>query len=81
MPVIPNSLETQEYAIEIQNAMFDIMGRHAESVGFTTQISIIGVAIGAMLDQLPARDKNHFIKILMRNVKEARKYSAPMRMQ
>lgn len=79
--VIADNMETQQYADEIQSAMMDVMGRHAESVGFEDQISIIGVALGALLDQLPAHDRDYFTRILMQNVRDARKYSMPVRLQ
>lgn len=81
MPVITHSIETQHFADEIQSAMHHVMGEHAESVGFEDQISIIGVALGALLDQLPDRDKLYFTRILFQNVRDARKFSMPMRMQ
>ena len=81
MPVIVNDIEAQMYADDIQSAMQEAMRRHAESVGFEAQIAIIGVALGALLDQLPDHDREHFSKILFRNVRESRKYSKPMRMQ
>lgn len=81
MSIITLSLETQHFADEIQSAMHHVMGEHAESVGFKDQISIIGVAIGSLLDQLPAHDRDYFTRILMQNVRDARKYSMPVRLQ
>jgi DNA-binding winged helix-turn-helix (wHTH) protein len=81
MPVIELDYDTQVYAQEIEATVRTTMGNHAETVGFESQIAIIGVVIGAMLEQLPDRDKKHFTNILIENVKNAKKYSVPMQMQ
>lgn len=81
VPVIDLNYDSQLYANDIQEAMSAAMSRHAESVGFESQIAIMGVAIGALLEQLPKRDRDYFTRILFKNVKDAGKFAAPMRMQ
>lgn len=81
MPVITHDAQTQQYADELQVALAETMGRHVDSVGFESQLAIIGVVIGSLLDQLPDADKEHYTGIFLQNVRDARKYSQPVRMQ
>lgn len=81
MPVVTHDSTTQQYADDLQVALAETMGRHVDSVGFESQLAIIGVVIGSMLDQLPERDKEHYTGIFLQNVRDARKYSVPVRMQ
>ena len=75
MQVIDLDDENQAYADEVQDAIHSIMRRHAGVVGFESQMAIMGVAIGAILHQLPARDRKHFTRVLVKNMEEANKFS------
>lgn len=81
MPVIELDIETQYYAQDVQDAIHGAMRKHAENVGFEAQVAIIGVAIGAILHQLPEPDRGHFVKILLKNVRNAPQMSEIVRMQ
>lgn len=70
--------EAQLYAQDVQEAIHGVMRKHADNVGFESQVAIMGVAIGALLHQLPTADRDYFTKILVRNVKDANKVSKPM---
>lgn len=72
---------TQYYAQDVQDVIFDVMRRHAEDVGFETQIAIIGVAVGAILNQLPDEDRMYFMEVLFENVANAQNLSFPIRLQ
>jgi len=74
MQVIDLDDENQAYADEVQDAIHSIMRRHAD-VGFESQMAIMGVAIGAILHQLSARDRKHFTRVLVKNMEEANKFS------
>jgi biotin operon repressor len=67
--------ENQAYADEVQDAIHSIMRRHADVVGFESQVAIIGVAIGAILHQLPPLDRKHFTRVFIKNMEEAPKFS------
>ncbi len=68
--------ENQAYADEVQDAIHSIMRRHAGMVGFESQMAIMGVAIGAILHQLPTRDRKHFTRVFIKNMEEAPKFSS-----
>jgi biotin operon repressor len=78
--VIAVTDQTQSYAEEVQDAIHAIMRRHAEDVGFESQMAIMGVAIGAILHQLPKHDRDHYIRVFVRNMNEAPKFSSIMRL-
>ena len=67
--------ENQAYADEVQDAIHSIMRRHAGVVGFESQMAIMGVAIGAILHQLPKYDREYFTKVFIKNLKEAERFS------
>ena len=81
MPTIDLDVTTQFYAQDVQEAIHSAMRRHAEEVGFEAQIAILGVAIGAILHQLPSRERSRFAKVLMKNVNDAPRPSQLIRMQ
>jgi hypothetical protein len=68
----------QLYANDIQNSIHTVMAKHRKNVGFESQMAIMGVAIGAILHQLPKHDREYFTKVLIRNVKEANHLSRIM---
>lgn len=72
--------QTQIYAQDVQDAIHSVMRRHAEDVGFESQIAIMGVAIGAILHQLPKHDRDHYIKVFVRNMNEANHFSNVIRL-
>lgn len=72
--------ESQAYAAEMECTIRSILSEHVE-VGFESQVAIMGVAIGAILHQLPVSDRDHCIKVLVSNIKQAPKFVQTMRMQ
>jgi len=76
-PVEVIDLEDQDavYANEMTDAIHSVMRRHAEAVGFESQMAIMGVAIGAILYQLTARERNHFTRVFLKNMREAERFS------
>ena len=81
MPSFDLDATAQFYAKDVQEAIHGVMRRHAEDVGFEAQIAILGVAIGAILHQLPKAEKVRFTKLLLQNVNAAPKLSQVIRMQ
>ena len=81
LPSFDLDVTAQFYAQDVQDALHIVMRRHAEDVGFEVQIAILGVAIGAILHQLPKSEKVRFTKLLLRNVNDAPKLSQVIRMQ
>ena len=79
MHKIIDDLETQCYAQDIQAALHNAMAKYADSVGFEPQIAIMGVAIGAILHQLPEYERKRFVRILLRNIDQAPEFSHVMR--
>ena len=71
---------TQAYAQEVQEAIHGVMRRHAEDVGFESQVAIMGVAIGAILHQLPKYDREHFTRVFIKNMEEAPRFSNVIRL-
>jgi hypothetical protein len=70
-----------EFANEIQDAIAAVMTRHARDVGLESQVAILGVAIGAMLHQLPDYECEHFTHVFMRNLADAPQLSELMHVQ
>ncbi len=81
MPTIDLDVTTQFYAQDVQEAIHSAMRRHAEEVGFEAQIAILGVAIGAILHQLPRTERSRITKVLLKNVNDAPRLSQLIRMQ
>lgn len=81
VPTFELDATTQFYAQDVQAAIHGVMLRHAEDVGFEAQIAILGVAIGAILHQLPKSEKSRFTKLLLKNVNDAPNLSQVIRMQ
>ena len=81
MPHVIHDFETQCYAQDIQEAIHGAMRKHAEVVGFEPQIAIMGVAIGAILHQLPMKHRKQMTRILLKNINLAPEFSKVMRMQ
>lgn len=78
---IQNNGRSMEYANDIEHVIHSVMQHYSEDVGFETQISIMGITIGAMLHQLPRREREHFTKILLKAIKHADEMSVPLTMQ
>ena len=81
MPVTDLDVDHQFYAQDMQESLFSAMRKHADSVGFESQIAIMGVAIGAILHQLPEQDRKYFTKLLLKNINSAPKFSETVRLQ
>ena len=81
MPNVIHDFETQCYAQDIQEAIHSAMRKHADVVGFEPQIAIMGVAIGAILHQLPMKHRKQMTRILLKNINLAPEFSKVMRMQ
>lgn len=81
MPICEVDSDAQFYAQDVQQAIFAAMQKHAEIVGFESQIAIMGVAIGAILHQLPESDRKYFTKLLVKNINLAPQFSEIMRVQ
>ena len=75
MPVLDVTDESQAYAEDVQAAIHGVMRRYSEDVGFESQMAIMGVAIGAILHQLPKYDREYFTKVFIKNLKEAERFS------
>lgn len=80
VPILLHSEETRQYAADVEHVIRAIMNEHVE-VGFESQVAILGVAIGAILHQLPPRDREFYIRILNRNIEEAPSYIKTPRTQ
>ena len=81
VPVTELDVDHQFYAQDMQESLFSAMRKHADSVGFESQIAIMGVAIGAILHQLPEQDRKYFTKLLLKNINSAPKFSETVRLQ
>lgn len=77
---LPITEEIQEYASEMECAIRGILSNHTE-VGFESQVAILGVAIGAILHQLPKREYQRYTRVLMKNIANAPNLSQIVRMQ
>lgn len=75
VPVLDVTDESQAYAEDVQAAIHGVMRRYSEDVGFESQMAIMGVAIGAILHQLPKYDREYFTKVFIKNLKEAERFS------
>lgn len=73
VPVLALTEESQEYATDMESAVRTMLSDYTE-VDFETKIGILGVAIGAILHQLPQKHRAHYTRILMRNIAEAPKF-------
>ena len=71
----------QEFATEIQDAIAEVMTKHCYDVGLESQMAILGVAIGALLHQLPEYECSHFTYVFMRNLTDAPQLSELMHVQ
>lgn len=66
------------YASDVQDAIHGVMRKYAKSVGFESQLAIIGVAIGAILHQLAPHDREYYTRLVMENIEDAPKLSQVM---
>jgi len=57
----------EHYAHAVQDAIFTVMDDFP-TVAFESRVAILGVAIGAMLMQLPDEQKNYFTDLFIENV-------------
>lgn len=71
MQIVDVTDETDLYAIDVQDAIHTVMKSYAESVGFESQMAIMGVAIGAILFQLPDHDREYYTRVFIENMSGA----------
>ena len=74
MQVLEITEDQEEFAQNAMDVIHGLFSRHVE-VDFESQIAIMGVAIGAILHQLPIKDRKYFSKLLIRNVNAAPRFS------
>lgn len=81
MHMIDLTDDDRMFAAAIQDAIGSVMEHYAGVVNLESQIAILGVAIGAFLNQLPAEDCEILKAVLFKNVNTAHELSQVMRMQ
>lgn len=75
MQVIEVTREGESYAEDVQDAIFDVMKMYAETVGFESQIAIMGVAVGAILNQLSDGDREYYSRLFVENMAGAKDFA------
>jgi len=69
------------FASEFQDAMCSVMTRHSELVDLESQIAIMQIAIGSIINQLPEKLRKYYIRMAIRNLTDAAQLAEVMRLQ
>ena len=65
---------TAPYAADLQKALLELAHRH-DNVTLSQQISILGITIGLIIDQIPIEHRDQYHELLISNMIDA-KYCA-----
>lgn len=72
--------EAETFADEVQNGILFAINNHGK-VKLEMKITMLGLAIGAILSQLPNRDRDRFTDLLMESIEESHFFVSQVTLQ